>query len=72
MAGGGSHGRVNKKLARRYNGNTRLIKDHEWNTWNQMEPTVVKEAGGVYRRPRQMHMETLAGPRCVHAFRRGQ
>lgn len=67
-----SHGGVNKKLARRYNGNTRLIKDVEWNTWNQMEQTVVKEAGGVYRRPKQMHMETLASHRCITAFRRAR
>lgn len=68
----GSHGRVNKKLARRYNGNTSLIKDHEWNVWNQMEQTVLKEGSAVYRRPRQMHLETLASHRCVAALRRGR
>lgn len=64
--------RVNKKLARMYGGNTRKIKDHEVHFWQDAERTVIKEGGAVYRRPANMHLETLASHRCVTALRRGR
>ncbi len=63
---------VNKKLARRYNGNTTLIPQHLIPLVESMERRTFKESGVVWRRPAQMHTETLAGFRCVAALRRGR
>lgn len=65
-------GRVNKKLARMYEGNTRKIPDHLWHFWDDAERTVVKEGGAIYRRPANMHLHTLASHRCIAAFRRAR
>ena len=65
-------GRVNKKLVRMYEGNTRKIPDHLHRAWDDAERTVFKENGVVYRRPVAMHLHTLASHRCVDALRRGR
>lgn len=68
----GRKGTVNKKLVRRFGGNTKLIPDHLLETYWRAEDTVVKENGVVYRRPHQMHDHVLASDRCITAFRRGR
>lgn len=65
-------GRVNRKLLRMYEGNTRKIPDHLHHFWDDAERTVVKEGGTMYRRPHAMHMHTLASHRCIVAFRRAR
>lgn len=67
-----ARGRINRKLLRMFEGNTRAIPDHMHHVYDQAEARSFKENGVVYKRPVNMHMETLAGPRCVHAFRRGR
>lgn len=67
-----ARGRINKKLLRMYGGQTHKIPDHLHHVWDQAEATVFKEGGAVYRRPAAMHLETLAGHRCVTALRRGR
>ena len=66
-----ARGRVNKKLLRMYEGRSNKVPDHMHHVWDQAEVRVFKEGGSVYRRPAAMHLETLAGPRCIHAFRKG-
>lgn len=63
---------VNKKLLRMVGGNTRLIDAHQNNIWELAERRVLKEQGATYRRPPQLHAETLAGHRCIAFFRRGR
>ena len=63
---------MNRKLARRYEGNTARIPSHLIRVYQDAERTVFKENGTVYRRPVQMHDATLAGHRCVAALRRGR
>lgn len=72
MAWKNGKGQINKKLIRMYEGNSRAIPDHLHAVWDAAERTVFKENGVVYRRPVQMHAETLRGHRCVAALRRGR
>lgn len=67
-----ARGRINKKLLRMYEGNTRAIPDHLHAVWDAMESRTVKEGKVVYRRPAAMHMHTLASHRCITAFRRAR
>ena len=67
-----SRGKPNRKLVRLYGGNTLRVPDHLWHFYDEAERTVLKESGAVYRRPRAMHLHTLASHRCVTALRRGR
>ena len=66
-----ARGRINKKLLRMYEGNSRAIPDHLHAGWDKAEERVLKEGNVVYRRPAAMHLHTLASHRCIAAFRRG-
>ena len=63
---------INKKLLRTVNGRTDKVDSHTNNIWELAERTVLKESGGIYRRPNQMHADVLADHRCITAFRRGR
>lgn len=54
-----TRGRINRKLLRIYEGNTRAVPDHLHEAYDRADQRVFKENGVVWKRPANPRLEKL-------------